>query len=281
MSDILYTPTRERVVTANAWAFLHWLRTTRGIDLPDWAGLRRWSGSDKAAFSQAIAAFARMPPMPLRLARHVGQREALVLRRGDGSRLAFSRDLLCHSRFDCLPRAGDGSEETRVVPADVAAPLDRLWPVAALIRPLAELLLHTDLRPDDRLLVVGATWPWLAALLEGTSVIFAVASPATLLASAAEERATILVAPAQALAEAAFQRARRRAHLADLRTIVASGGPLSPEGRRRVYTWIKPDLLLLARTGDTFWGNPLEPVLVQHPATPAFLTPPASTPATR
>ena len=39
--------------------------------------------------------------------------------------------------------------------------------------------------------------------------------------------------------------------------------------------------MLLARTGDTFWGNPLEPVLAQPPATPAFLTPPASTPATR
>ena len=69
--------------------------------------------------------------------------------------------------------------------------------------------------------------------------------------------------------------------LADLRTIIATGGPLSPEGRRRVYTWVKSDLMLLARTGDTFWGNPLEPVLAQPPATPAFLTPPASAPATR
>ena len=51
MSDILYAPDRERVVTTNAWAFLHWLRTTRGIDLPDWAALQRWSASDQAAFS--------------------------------------------------------------------------------------------------------------------------------------------------------------------------------------------------------------------------------------
>ena len=104
--------------------------------------------------------------------------------------------------------------------------------------------------------------------------------PRHLLATAAEERATVLVAPAQTLAEAAFQRPRRRPNLASLRTIVATGGPLSPEGRRRIYTWVKSDLMLLARTGDTFWGNPLEPVLARPPATPALLTPPASAPAT-
>jgi len=27
MADILYTPNRERVITTNAWAFLHWLKT--------------------------------------------------------------------------------------------------------------------------------------------------------------------------------------------------------------------------------------------------------------
>ena len=37
----------------------------------------------------------------------------------------------------------------------------------------------------------------------------------------------------------------------------------------------------LASTGDTFWGNPLEPVLARPPATPAFLTPPPSGQATR
>ena len=50
--------TENSVVTTNAWAFLHWLRTTRGIDLPDWAALQRWSASDQAAFGEAIAAFA-------------------------------------------------------------------------------------------------------------------------------------------------------------------------------------------------------------------------------
>jgi hypothetical protein len=283
MPEFLYAPDRERIATTNAWAFLHWLRTTRGIDLPDWAALQRWSGSDQAPFGQAIATFGRLT-VPLRLARHCGQQEALVLRRADGSRLAFSRNLLCHRLpLHPLPPAGieDGATPVETLPADVAAPLVRLWPPALLIRPLAELLLHADLRPDDRLLVIGAAWPWLAALLEGTTVMLAAASPGTLLGTAAEERATVLVAPAQALAEAAFQRARRRPNLIQLRTIIATGGPLSPEGRRRVYTWIKSDVLLLARTGDTFWGSPLEPVLVQPAATPALLTPPASAPAIR
>jgi acetoacetyl-CoA synthetase len=168
-----------------------------------------------------------------------------------------------------------------MLPAEIASPLTRLWPPATLIRPLAELLLHADLRPDDRLLVIGSAWPWLAALLERTTVILAAATPATLLAVAAEEGATVLVAPAQVLAEAAFQRARRRPILANLRTIVATGGPLSPEGRTRIYTWIKSDLMLLARTGDTLWGNPLEPVYAHPAASPGFVTPPASAPAPR
>ena len=282
MPDILYAPNRERVVTTNAWAFLHWLRTTRGIDLPDWAALQRWSASDQAAFGQAIAAFARLRDKPLPLARHRGEQEAVVLRRTGGERIVLSRnDVWTASQcVDSQVTPGhDGN--AGALPADIAAPLTRRWPPALLIRPPAETLLHADLRPDDRLLVVGPAWPWLAALLEGTTVILAAATPATLLSTAAEEQATVLVAPAQALAEAAFQRARRRPHLASLRTIIATGGPLSPEGRTRIYTWIKSDVMLLARTGDTLWGNPLEPVYARPAATPGCFTPPASTPATR
>jgi hypothetical protein len=125
----------------------------------------------------------------------------------------------------------------------------------ALLRPIADTLLHADIRPDDRLQVCGVAWPWRAAELLGAAVVIASAGT-DLLTTAATERAS-------------------------LRTIIATGGPLSPEGRRRIYTWIKSDLMLLARTGDTFWGNPLEPVLAHPPATPAFLTPPPSGPATR
>lgn len=288
MADILYTPNREQVVTTNAWAFLHWLRTTRGVDLPDWIALQRWSASDRGTFGAATAEFARLPDGPMRLARHSGRTEAIVLRRAGGGRVGLTRDRVRTVGGDVDDRvtpghdgeSGWGAERKVSLPPDVTTPLTRLWPRALLIRPLADLLLHADLRPDDRLLVVGsAAWPWIAALLEGTTVILAAAAPTTLLATAANEGATVLVAPAQTLAEAAFQRVRRRPHLAELRTIIATGGPLSPEGRTRIYTWIKSDLMLLARTGDTFWGNPLEPVYARPAASPGFLRPPASDPA--
>jgi hypothetical protein len=280
MADILYTPNRERVITTNAWAFLHWLKTVHGVPLADWTTLQRFSVERSADFRAAVAVFARLPGEALCLARHSGTQEALVFRRIDGSRPAFSRDEVGQACGDSLSPAPVVEERSPPPFAGIAALLARLWPPATLIRPLAELLLHADLRPDDRLLVVGPAWPWLAALLEGTAVILAAPSTAALLAVTAEERASVLVAPSQTLGEAAFQRSRHRPDLANLRAIIATGGPLSPEGRRRIYTWVKPDLMLLARTGDTVWGNPLEPVLAQPPATPALLTPPASDPAT-
>ena len=104
MAEILYAPDQERVVTTNAWAFLHWLRTARGIDLADWAALQRFSVERSAVFRTAVAEFARLSgeaaaPRPPR-----GAREALVFRRADGSRLALSRDELVRiSRSRPLP----------------------------------------------------------------------------------------------------------------------------------------------------------------------------------
>jgi hypothetical protein len=265
MTEVLYAPDKERLVTTNAWAFLHWLRVVRNIELAGWQALQLWSAGDPAAFAQAFAEFARLPDSPLHLVRHAGGREAVVWRGAHAARVALTRDNYAASLAS--------------LPPEIATLLTRRWPAEALIGPLAELLLHADLRPDDRVLVVGAAWPWLAALLEGTTVILA--APVGLLAAAEKECATVLVAAPRVLSEAAFQRPGRRASLRHLRTVIAAGGPLSPEARRRIYAWMKADVMLLARTGDAFWGNPLEPVLAQPPATPAFLTPPTSVPATR
>ena len=213
MAEILYSPDRERLVTTNAWAFLHWARTARGVQLPGWVALQRWSAEAPAAFSAVVAAFARLPA-------------------------------------DAPP---------------------------SLIRGAAEALLLADLRPDDQVVVLGPARPWLAAQRDGTAFFPASGDP---LAATARVQGSVLIAPAQVLAEAAFRRAERP-DLSSLRTIVATGGPLSPEGRRRIYTWIKRDLMLLARTGDTYWGNPLDPVLARPAASPAFLMPPALTPAPR
>ena len=205
MADILYAPDRERVITTNAWAFLHWLRITRAVDLADWAAMQGWSAREPGAFAEAMRAFARQPEVAM-----------------------------------------------------------------ALIGPMAEALLFADLRPDDRVLVSGPVMPWLAAQANGTAIVSAVGSD--LLAEAAEQAVSVLVAPEQMLANAAVRRPRRL-DLAELRMVVATGGPMSPEARRRIYTWVKADVMLLARTGDTLWGNPLGPVLARPVATPALFRP--------
>ena len=255
MTEVLYAPNREHVVTTNAWAFLHWLRTVRGVDLAAWAALQRFSVDKAVDFRLAVVAFAG-------LSDEFQRRRAILL------------DLAGLGAPQANTSAPDASGISAAAPNRPEIDLSR----SALLRPLADTLLHADVRPDDRLLVSGAAWPWRAAELLGAAVNIAPAA-ADLLTTAATERATIVVAAATTLAEAAFRRPSRRPDLSGLRTIVATGGPLSPEGRRRIYTWVKADVMLLARTGDTFWGNPLEPVLAQPPATPAFLTPPASGPA--
>ncbi len=247
-AGILHVPSRERVATSNAWAFLHLLRAGYGIVLSDWPALMDFAAAEPTIFKAAISAFARLPTAPIRIAPRRGPEEALVLRRSDGTRLALSRDTLAADRTEQLP-------------AEIAALLSQAWPPASLIHPFAELLLHADLRPDDRMFVFGeAAWPWLAALTEGTTTILAGASPAELLALAAVERATVLAAPAASLSAAAFPRAGSRPDLGALKTVIAVGDPLSPEARVRIYTWVKSGIMLLARSGDRLWGSPLDPV---------------------
>ena len=232
MAEILYAPNREQVVTSNAWAFLHWLRTTRGMDLPDWAALQRWSASDQAAFARGDGGVRPAAARPLRLARHDGEQEALVLRRGEGHDCAFSRDRSANRQLGSLPPAGDREDGwTRTPCLRSSPPLD-----AALAAPRSSARLpNCCCTPTSGPMTAcwssaqpgpGSPHCWKAPPSSSRPPL-----PATLLAVAAEERATVLVAPAQTLAEAAFQRARRRPDLASLRTIIATGGPLSPEGR--------------------------------------------------
>ena len=145
------------------------------------------------------------------------------------------------------------------------------------------MLLHADLRPDDRVLVAaGPPWPWLLAGGYGTGVVLvSPPPPPALLAVAAEEQATVLVADAGVLPDAAFQRAGHWPDLSRLRCVVALGGPLAPEARARVYTSLKSDVLLLARAGDRLWGSPLDPV-PSRPGPPLSFfrpLPPAPAPA--
>ncbi|MSP29837.1 MAG: hypothetical protein EXR09_05120 [Acetobacteraceae bacterium] len=203
--SILYTPTQEHLLTTNGWAFLHALRTTRAIDLPDWPSLLEWAAANPGAARQAIRAFANQPARP-----------------------------------------------------------------TAEIAHLADLLLFLDIRPNDTLLVADAQpWPWQAAPEFGTTLLRTTGPASTILEQAATAQATILAVPAPWLDNSSYQR-RQRLNLSALRTIITLGAPLSAESAGRIYTWVKSDILLLARAGDRVWGNPLGPVTTKPTATPGL-----------
>lgn len=195
MAEILYAPNAERVVSTNAWAFLHWLRTLLRVACNGWEGLQAWSAQEPDAFEEAI--------------------------------LTFAGTFRAPSSLRCEPPG-------------------RIWG-------LADWLLFADMRPNDQLMVVDGAETGLFDRAGG-------------------QDASVLIAPARTLAASAFRRPHRP-NLANLRTIIATGDPMSPEARRRIYTWVKADVMLLACAGSTYWGNPLEPVLAAPRATPAFLTP--------
>lgn len=198
---ILFTPSRERLITTNAWAFLHALRMEQGIDLADWPALLEWAAAHPGATRQAVRAFAGQPDLPTPAVAH-----------------------------------------------------------------LADLLLFLDIRPDDVLLVADAQpWPWQAATDTGAILHRHTSGAATVLEQAATLQASVLAVPAQWLDSGSFQR-RQRLDLRALRTIITLGGPLSAEAAGRIYAWVKPNVVLLARAGDRVWGDPLGPVL----AKPAF-----------
>ncbi|MBV8615182.1 MAG: hypothetical protein JOY66_15655 [Acetobacteraceae bacterium] len=222
-ADTLHVPHPEQVATSNAWAFQHWLRASGRADLNGWKGLIAWSAADPAGFTDALTEFAGL------------------------------------SLLNSLSATWGGEGRGEVGDAPIQwAERER----SRAVRPCAEVLLHADLRPDDRVLVAaGPSWPWQLALRYRTQVVLArPLTPSALMPRAAEEQASVLVADAGTLPDAAFQRAGRRLDLARLRCVIALGGPLAPEARARVYTWLKSDVLLLARAGDRLWGSPLDPV---------------------
>ena len=62
---ILYSPSRERQLTTNAWAFLHALRTIHAAEAEDWPGLLEWAAIHPAVTRQAIRDFAHQPSLPV------------------------------------------------------------------------------------------------------------------------------------------------------------------------------------------------------------------------
>ena len=147
-----------------------------------------------------------------------------------------------------------------------------------LIQHLKELVLHTDLRREDRIFYYTTCgwmmWNWLVSSLAvgATMVLFDGSpfhpGPGSLFDLVDELGISVFGTSAKwiAAADKAGVRPRETHKLGKLRTILSTGSPLAPESYDYVYREIKPDVLLASISGGTdivscfALGNPILPV---------------------
>jgi len=147
-----------------------------------------------------------------------------------------------------------------------------------LIQHLKELMLHTDVGPDDTIFYYTTCgwmmWNWLvSALATGATVVLYDGSPVhpdpdTLWRMAAEERVTVFGTSAGYLSaiEKRGLSPGRDHDLSGLRTILSTGSPLAPRSYDYVYGAIGGDVCLSSISGGTdiiscfALGNPTGPV---------------------
>ncbi len=147
-----------------------------------------------------------------------------------------------------------------------------------LLQHLKELVLHTDLRSDDRIFYFTTCgwmmWNWLvSSLAVGATVVLydgaALAPSAGMLWDMAEaERVTVFGTSAKylALAEKEGLEPSRSHDLTALRTVLSTGSPLAAHSFDYVYRSVKRDLHLASISGGTdiiscfALGNPIAPV---------------------
>jgi acetoacetyl-CoA synthetase len=147
-----------------------------------------------------------------------------------------------------------------------------------LLQHLKELILHTDLKREDRIFYFTTCgwmmWNWLASSLAvGATLVLFDGAPFhpdgnRLFALAADERISIFGTSAKYLdaVKKAGLEAGRTHDLAALRAILSTGSPLVAESFDFVYRSIKQDLHLASISGGTdivscfALGNPIAPV---------------------
>jgi acetoacetyl-CoA synthetase len=147
-----------------------------------------------------------------------------------------------------------------------------------LLQHLKEHLLHTDVKPGDRLFFFTTCgwmmWNWLTSgLAAGATLVLYDGSPlhpgpGVLWEMAADEDVTIFGTSPKYLAalEKSGYRPRDRHSLAVLRTVLSTGSPLAPEQFDFVADAIGADIQLASISGGTdivscfALGNPLLPV---------------------
>ncbi|MDA0705577.1 MAG: acetoacetate--CoA ligase [Proteobacteria bacterium] len=147
-----------------------------------------------------------------------------------------------------------------------------------LLKHASELLLHTDIRADDRVFYFTTCgwmmWNWLASgLLGGATLVLFDGAPFAgagrdLWSMVEREKITIFGTSAKYLSalEKSGLRPREEFDIASVRTILSTGSPLAPESFDFVYAAIKEDVLLGSIAGGTDLlgcfaaANPLLPV---------------------
>ncbi|HYC33688.1 MAG TPA: acetoacetate--CoA ligase, partial [Gemmatimonadales bacterium] len=146
-----------------------------------------------------------------------------------------------------------------------------------LLQHLKELVLHTDLRRDDRIFYFTTCgwmmWNWLvSSLAVGATVVLydgaPLAPPTILWDMAARERVSVFGTSAKylALAEKEGLEPGRTHDLSALRAILSTGSPLATHSYDYVYRSIKRDVHLASISGGTdiiscfALGNPTAPV---------------------
>jgi acetoacetyl-CoA synthetase len=147
-----------------------------------------------------------------------------------------------------------------------------------LLQHLKELVLHTDLRREDRIFYFTTCgwmmWNWLvSSLAVGATVVLYDGAPlaphaASLWDMAEEERITVFGTSAKylALVEKEGVEPARTHDLASLRAILSTGSPLAPPSFDYVYGKVKRDVQLSSISGGTdiiscfALGNPAGPV---------------------
>ncbi|MDX1653688.1 MAG: acetoacetate--CoA ligase [Candidatus Competibacteraceae bacterium] len=148
----------------------------------------------------------------------------------------------------------------------------------ALLQHLKEHILHTDVKPDDRVFYFTTCgwmmWNWLvSALAAQATLLLYDGSPFypgghILFDYADAEKMTVLGTSAKFIDAVAKSdlRPRQSHQLATVRTILSTGSPLAPESFDFVYRDIKPDVQLSSISGGTdiiscfALGNPVLPV---------------------
>ena len=146
-----------------------------------------------------------------------------------------------------------------------------------LLQHYKELLLHTDLRRDDRVFYFTTLgwmmWNWLmSALAVGSTIVLYDGAPFPpetdlLWRMAADEKLTVFGTSARYLAMCEKNNLKPGAHdLSALRTILSTGSPLAAHSFDWVYSNVKQDVHLASISGGTdivscfAGGNPAAPV---------------------